>query len=284
MAANNKRKYGLFCFYLLVSLLLTGLCSYIWQLQQQFKIEIINLKQALNTQALELKPKLEQFSSQIQSIQQNLQHVFKPSADIENIKWLIQQAQWEINLYSQKESSQQLLTQAYQMALQQHWQELADAIQNDLHQVQTTPLTANIVLLQNILHLQQAIEGLTPIHPGQALIGDTNTTKWLQVFRPYIDIRPYVNKVTPPNDWVMHHHHLLLLLPQIQYAALTQQNELFHQLVNELKSNWQPLSAWGGTDISAMISSLQSFQFQLSSPLVFQSSRIVAELESRAQL
>jgi len=284
MAANNKHKYGLFCFYLLVSLSLIGLCGYIWQLQHQFKTDITKLKQELAAQELAQKPKLDQFSSQIQSVQQNLQRVVKPSADIENVKWLIQQAQWQINLYAQKETSQQLLRQAYQIALQQQWQGLADAIQSDIHQVQAAPLTANTILMQNILHLQQAVERLTPVHPGQTLTGETSTTKWLQVFRPYIDIRPYVNKVTPPNDQVMHHHHLLLLLPQIQYAALTQQNDLFHQLVNEFKSNWQPLSSWGGTDISAIISDMQSFQFQLASPLALQSSQVVAELESRVQL
>ncbi|NBP98305.1 MAG: hypothetical protein EBU51_01720, partial [Synechococcaceae bacterium WB6_3A_227] len=142
------------------------------------------------------------------------------------MKWLIQQASWQLNVMNQPQSAQQLLLIAKRISNKQHWINIEAAIDNDMaalnhaHITESTLLIAQINQLRQALSTFQPVESLVKTKPKASVM----LPHYLHALKPFIYIEHLPNKeisITPPSEQYINLQNIQLLLPQIQYAALT---------------------------------------------------------------
>lgn len=238
-----------------------------------FKTSILQTKQQIK----EVSQTQTQFQQQTTSLIQQLgqRHHRKPS--IYHLKWLLQQAKWQTNILYQTKTSQQLLELAKKIAEKKHLGSLEEAIQNDINQLTQLGLTDNATLVTQISQLQL---NLAKLHPTETFIKTDKATtnelpSYLKTLQPFVQIEKIKQSnitVVPPASQFQVIENMQLLLPQIQYAGISHQQDLFNALTTQLANQWQLVNNYfNDASINQQIEELKTDKFQLEKPMRFES-------------
>jgi len=250
--------------------------------QQQHALEIVSLLQTQNVDKTEdhlatMRESELKLAKDMLELQQKAAASPGPKARLEHIKWLIHQASWQLNVLYQPQSAQQLLLIAKRISHSQHWVNLEAAIDNDLAVLNNVKITESTSVIAQINQFRLSISALQPLEnlvktkpKASVLLPD-----YLNALKPFIYIEHLPNKETsivPPSEQYINLQNIQMLLPQIQYAALTHQQDLYLQLVEQLG---QLAEVFKQPDIGQAINTLKQNQFQLEEPIHFQSISLV---------
>ncbi len=277
----NPKIYGCLIFISLINLLGLGYLAY-ETFQQQHALGIVSKLQTQNVDKTDkhlasMHESTLKTSKDLLALQQKVASSPGPKARLEHIRWLIQQASWQLNVMNQPQSAQQLLLIAKRISNKQHWINIEAAIDNDLSALNNIHITESTILIAQINQLRQTI---TSLHPLENLVktkpkASASLPDYLNALKPFVYIEHLPNKETtivPPSEQYINLQNIQLLLPQIQYAALTHQQNLYLQLVEQLG---QLASVFKQPDIEHAINTLKQNQFQLEEPIHFQSISLV---------
>lgn len=277
----HQKIHGGLIFISLINLLGFGYLTYATT-QQQHALERVSLVQTQNVDKTDdhlanMRESELKLSKNMLELQQKVASSPGPKARLEHIKWLIHQASWQLNVMYQPQSAQQLLLIAKRISNSQHWFNLEAAIDNDLAVLNNVQITKSTSLIAQINEFKLAISALQPVEnlvktkpKASALLPD-----YLNALKPFIYIEHLPNKdisIVSPSEQYRNLQNIQLLLPQIQYAALTHQQDLYLQLVEQLG---QLASVFKQPDIQQAINTLKQNQFQLEEPKHFKSISLV---------
>ncbi len=277
----HRKIHGGLIFISLINLLGFGYLAYA-TFQQKHALEIVSKLQTQNIDKNDehlaiIRESQLKLSKDLLALQQKVASSPGPKARLEHMKWLIQQASWQLNVMNQPQSAQQLLLIAKRISNKQHWINIEAAIDNDLSALNNIHITESTILIAQINQLRQTI---TSLHPLENLVktkpkASASLPDYLNALKPFVYIEHLPNKETtivPPSEQYINLQNIQLLLPQIQYAALTHQQNLYLQLVEQLG---QLASVFKQPDIEQAINTLKQNQFQLEEPIHFQSISLV---------
>ena len=265
----------------LINLLGFGYLTYATT-QQQHALEIVSQLQTQNVDKTDdhlatMRESELKLSKDMLELQQKVASSPGPKARLEHIKWLIHQASWQLNVLYQPQSAQQLLLIAKRISNSQHWVNLEAAIDIDLAVLNNVQITKSTSVIAQINQFRLVISALHPLEnlvktkpKASVLLPD-----YLNALKPFVYIEHLPNKETsivPPSEQYINLQNIQLLLPQIQYAALTHQQDLYLQLVEQLG---QLAEVFKQPDIGQAINTLKQNQFQLEKPIHFQSITLV---------
>jgi len=190
------------------------------QIQQQtlIKSEILQIKQNISQQALE-----------------------KHDDSLLKIEWLLQQAQWQLNVLKQPRYAKSYLKQAAKLANHLGFHDIVDSIHHDLTHLKQENITPTHQILDIILDLQQLLDTLgnlnlqTTTEPSTTDINNIHPRLQTitNLLKPFIKIEHYhqtPTKILTPDDKIVVLQNLKLILAEIQYAALSGQQHVFQQL------------------------------------------------------
>lgn len=279
MTTHNNHKALGFSLGLMSVILAGAIASQfkLWQQQQQLEtLEQQNIKQE--------QTRFAQMTAEIKQINQSLQSISKPRTQIEDLQWLIQEADWQLNLFHRLDLSQHLLKLALKLAQTENWQGLSQALAADLKQLSLIELSSSHEIIEVCAQLQTQLKPLiatTPIQLNQT--EDAQLPKYVQVFKPYFQIERYANvspKILPPNRQNQIIAELNLLLPGIQTAALTHQQALYDELLQQFQQSWESLKATQNVPkIDKLLAQLQNYKISLTRPIRFQATDSAQNLE-----
>jgi hypothetical protein len=294
MEKNKKNKQAWILTPLLVLIIISilALTYHGWRYQQELESrlhqfdELILNQQEKISKIPNLEPLVNQQAQQIEQLSINIQKMKKPKNQIEDIRWLIQQAEWQINLFFHPKLSQHLLTIAQKIAETENWSSLNQSLENDINQLNQLDLTPASKVIKACAQVKQQLAQLSPKRPSEITKEDRPSyPKYIEIFKPYFQIDHYETrtpKIPNPIQQGILIDNLKLLLPQIQLAALNQDNSSYHQLLSQFKDNLQDLNELEHhAELVENITKMEKFNFTLSQPIHFQSANLANELEKQ---
>jgi hypothetical protein len=221
---------------------------------------------------------IEKLTADNTTIKQQLSKSPAPTAGLEHIKWLIQQAKWQVNVLFHPQTAQQLLRLAKEISQRHHWSALEESLDKDIANLEQIHLTQATTLISQINQLKTS---LIPLQPTKTFIQnkadsvDTPLPDYLKLFTPFVKIDRIHNsdlKIYSPSDQFQIIQNMQLLLSEIQYAGITHQQDTFQELVSQFEQEWLMIAAhFPDTQLDKHIQTLKNDSFELAQPVNFES-------------
>jgi uncharacterized protein HemX len=248
------------------------------QVIQDHNHQILDFNNNITQATRNWSEQIEKLTAENTTIQQKLSKAPAPTAGLEHIKWLIQQAKWQVNVLFHPQTAQQLLRLAKDISQQHHWSALEELIDKDIANIDQIHLTPSTTLISQINQLKTSLSAIQPTKTfikNKADIVDTPLPDYLKLFTPFVKINRIhgsdVN-IYSPSDQFQIIENMHLLLSEIQFAGITHQQETFQELVNQFEYEWLMIAEhFPDTQLEKQIETLKNDSFEIAQPVNFES-------------
>ena len=200
---------------------------------------------------------------------------------LQQLYWLINNAQWQVNKLSDAKSANQYLLFAAQIADQYHLLNLKTSIVDDLQTIKQLPITSPDKLITTINKLKTELEQTVVINKTivQPVRKEFGPAKWQTSLAPFIQITKYqqpYEKIHLPAEKTKILNNALSLLEQLQYLGIHKQDHLYQKLMQAELGLCNLLSLNAATE--QLLAELASFNFTINQPVNLQSLTIILQL------
>ena len=248
------------------------------KLVQENKYQLVEFNKNVTHYNTQWSKQIEQLTGENEDIQKKLAKHPSPRAGLEHVKWLIQQAKWQVNILSHPQTAQQLLRLAKEMSQNHHWSALEESIDKDISTIDQLQLTPPTSLISQVNQIKTSLSPIQPVNTFIQSDSDVQVTplpEYLKLFTPFIKIDRIHNsdlKIYSPAHQFQILSNMQLLLSEIQYAGITHQQQLFQDLVNQFEHEWLMIAEhFPDTNLNKPIEDLKKDLFELAQPVNFES-------------
>lgn len=200
---------------------------------------------------------------------------------LQQLYWLISNAQWQVNKLSDTKSAKQYLLFAEKIADQYHLLNLKTSIVEDLQTIKQLQITSPDKLIALISELKNTLAQMLVIKKTivQPIRKELGPTKWQTSFAPFIQItkyqQPYI-KIHLPKEKNKIINNALSLLEQLQYLGIHKQDHLYHKLMQAELGLCSLISL--NTETEHLLAKLANFNFAVNQPINLQSLTVILQL------
>lgn len=258
--------------------------AYIYQQSQTIWPKLKLSQQQQNHELNQLQQQQHELQTNISQTQKEIAKKPLPSNELQHVEWLIQQAYWQVNTLYQFQTAQHLLEFAYQFSEKNHWNALEKTLLKDIGAIKTAKLSSPLELLTVISSLNQELQTIKWDTPTIDLKSKPEISSF-ELLKPFIQIEKIhtpIKAILPPNEQYVVLQNLKVLLPQIQIAALSHQQDLFHELVTQFSSQWNLIAKQhSNPSITKAINFLNQMQWVLLQDIPLQSLQVVHQLQQQ---
>lgn len=265
----------------------------LYQQHQDDKRELKNILRLNLLRATDLKSQIlssverqSNLETEVIKLKKNLAQITLQKHDnaLLRIEWLLHQAEWQLNVLKQVRYSKAYLHQAKKIALSKDLHSVADALHQDLMNLNQSGITPLDQILSTIVALKQKLDDANPIPikaaaPILTQASPTTIQSVIAILKPFIKIEHYHEtpaKFLSAEDQSIIIQNLELLLSEIQYAAISAQPTLFKQLLSMFEKEAALLDL--NPSLSPWIATLKTTQLRLPHPIHLKSLSMVQEL------